>query len=173
MATSRRYRRLKKEVDRWLLDPAYPWDVGIALHIPNAMRQVAGKHSMSLLQQQVGYFLNDVDRRIYKSAHKRRGVRVPRIVAAEWDEGVGWHAHAVLITPPTMTKADFVDFLQRRWHARVGRYATAKFRSRLFWGEAIRDNYGHYTIKRTIGSPLGISDFNQGFLDLQNTTIPV
>ena len=161
------------EVRKWLINPDYGWDVGITLHLPNAMKAANPCSELELLKDQVGYFLNAMDRRVHGAQHRNNAVRTPRIVAYEDAEGVGWHSHITLATPSSLQIDAFVPTLEQLWWKRVRRYARAPFQKRLFWGEPISGRYASYGIKRIIGNPDAPWINPRGCLDLDKTYLPI
>ena len=161
------------EVRKWLLNPDFGWDVGITLHLPNAMKAADTRPEFELLKAQVGYFLNASDRRIHGAAHKNRGVRTPRIVAYEEEVFVGWHAHITMATPEPVDTAAMLQQLEKLWRDRVQRYTSARFEKRLFWGEPIQGSYANYGIKRILGNPDTPWINPRGCLDLDKTYLPI
>ena len=173
MKNNTELRSVYAEVREWLLEPKYGWDVGITLHLPNAMKVAAPRSEFELLKDRVGYFLNATDRRIHGSRHKNHGTRTPRIVAYEHDEGVGWHSHITLATPAAIETAAFVELLDKLWWDRVHRYARGRFERHLFWGEPIQGAYASYGLKRIIGDPDTPWIVPKGCLDLHKTYLPI
>ena len=51
------------------------------------------------LSQQLTHCFNQLDRQVYKSAHRYHDVRVPRFVALERTDEIGRHAHVLIATP--------------------------------------------------------------------------
>ena len=122
--------------------------VGVCVHVPNKMRWAQSGNDDIWLQRHLGVYLNKQDRRIYKAAHKNRGVRLKRIVALEYTVNTGWHAHLCVQTPDHMSDEDLVAEMGDCWLRYVKKWKSPRFNDdRLFWAKQIKQGYYEYTIK--------------------------
>jgi hypothetical protein len=100
------------------------------------------------LSRLLTYCFNRLDRQIYKSARRKHGVRVPRFVALERTDEVGWHAHVLLTTPAHLKPSQVSLMLQRLWLSQLREYVSPRFEDRLYWAEPITGNYLWYATKQ-------------------------
>jgi hypothetical protein len=120
------------------------------------------------LSKELRRYFNAVDRRIFKAAHKNKGMRLRRIITLEWDENVGWHAHGLVATAPNLDEQQTRQILRDEWIKYTKRFATGKFDKYLFYGEIDRGSSLSYITKYTHNS----TDNTKGFIDLNNNYIP-
>jgi hypothetical protein len=148
----------------WVQNTGVKWDVCATLHVPEAKRIAAQGWTADWLSDELRHYFNQLDRDIFKSAHRNHGARVYRFITLENSEGVGWHAHALLRTPVGMQQAAFISLADQLWQAQQARYAAAHFQLRLSVIEPLRGNFAYYMIKSVHDG----SDNSKGVLDLQN-----
>lgn len=91
MATQKS-KALRQANTDWL--KPYHFDVGICLHLPNAYRALDGA-SERTLQYKLRRFFTRLDRKVLKSACRKRHAKIPRYVVLEHSPALGWHVHAV------------------------------------------------------------------------------
>jgi len=152
----------------WINNTGVKWDVCATLHVPEAKRKAAQGWTADWLSKELRHYFNQLDREIFKSAHRRRGARINRFITLEYSEGVGWHAHALLRTPVCMQQAAFISLADQLWQAQQARYAAAHFQSRLSLIEPLQGNFAFYMIKSVHDG----ADNSRGVLDLRNIHLP-
>ncbi len=152
----------------WVKQKNIVWDVCATLHVPEAMRVVERGWTADWLSSLLSRYFNQLDRRIFKAAHRNREVRLHRWVTLEHSDGVGWHAHVLLQTPTIIDQAALITLAGDIWHRRYAQYATAQFKSRLCVVEAVNGNFFYYANK----SAHDTSDHSKGILDLRNIHLP-
>lgn len=152
----------------WVQSTGVKWDVCATLHVPDKKRKAQQGWSADWLSDELRHYFNQLDRNIFKSAHRNHGARVNRFITLENSEGVGWHAHALLRTPVGMQQAAFISLADQLWQAQQARYAAAHFQSRLSVIEPLHGNFAYYMIKSVHDG----SDNSKGVLDLRNIHLP-
>lgn len=100
------------------------------------------------LSQLLMHCFNRLDRQVYKSAHRKHGLRVPRFVTLERTDEVGWHAHVLLTTPAHLHASNLSLLLQRLWLSQLREYVSPWFEGRLYWAEPVSGNYLGYSTKQ-------------------------
>jgi hypothetical protein len=124
------------------------WDLAVCLHMPKVIQAEHGNQSRKALQQLLSRYFNRMDRRLFKSAHKRRGMRSDRFVVLEYSQKVGWHAHMLVRAPRRFSAAKYKAFLQLFWLKFTEEQTNLTFRPHLFWAEAnLDDGYLRYCLK--------------------------
>ena len=160
--------KIQQALRKWAVPPRIKWDISATWHVPNALREKNGGWDDRWHECEMRKYLNAVDRRIYKAAHKNRGTRVYRWMAMERAGGVGWHSHGLLQTPPHMSDEEFIAVLQSLWHKHCNAKNVPRFASKLFKAELVKRDFLGYTIK-------GIFDLSEeadGVHDAHNTVLP-
>lgn len=152
----------------WIKNAGVKWDVCATLHVAEANRKVAQGWTADWLSNELRYYFNRLDRRIFKSAHRYHGARVNRFVTLENSEGVGWHAHALLRTPAGIQQAAFIALADQLWQEQQARYAAAHFQPRLSLIEPLSGKFSYYMVKSVHDG----SNLNKGVLDLANIHLP-
>ena len=152
----------------WVQNAGVKWDVCATLHVPEAKRKAAQGWTADWLSGELRHYFNQLDRDIFKSAHRNHGARVYRFITLENSDGVGWHAHAMLRTPASIQQAAFISLADQLWQAQQARYASAHFQSRLSLIEPLRGNFAYYMIKSVHDG----ADNSKGVLDLRNIHLP-
>jgi hypothetical protein len=139
----------KAEVKGWLRTNVM--DLGASFSVPNAVHAIQSAISTpndaTTLSNHLRRCFNRLDRLVFRQAHKRKGVRVPRIVSLEHSENVGWHAHAVFGTPEHLTTEDLSTMLKALWFDQFHGYVSPRFAKELFWAEPITGDYFGYSMK--------------------------
>ena len=160
--------RTKIQQKRWLDEHAEGLTLCVCWHVPNAMKNYYRGHDAHWLSKELTRYFNNVDRRIFKAAHRNRGERLRRIVTLERDDNVGWHAHALVATAPSRDDQETRQILRDEWIKHTKRFATGKFDKYLFYGEVDRGETLGYITKHTHNN----DDDTKGFIDTRNTYIP-
>lgn len=142
-----RYREATKE---WLAKNDV--DIAASFLLPKALMvrlsQTQARADEITLSGLLRRYFNKLDRRVFKSAHRRHGMRVERIVTLERTDAVGWHAHVLLKTPVHMSRFTFRLLMQRLWLKEIKGFADqSRIQARLFWAEPISGNYLDYSTK--------------------------
>lgn len=126
-------------------------DIAATFLVPRALigalkRTAIGADEIAL-GRQLTHLFNQLDRQVFKSAHRNCKVRVPRIVTLEHTEEVGWHAHVLFTTPSHLSPTALSLLIQRLWLRQVKRYVSLRFEDRLYWAEPISGEYLEYSTK--------------------------
>ena len=164
---------------RWLKEDFEPFDVALTLHWANGYWQDNPRFRPTKVDpaqaysNDVRHYLNCLDRVLYRSAHRRYGQRVSRIVALHKSAGVGWHLHAVLRTPEHFTQQKFIAVLRERWEEHLGQYAKrSSIADRLVDAAPHEGNFIGYAIRYETGKELATNWDNIGIIDWNNSTPP-
>jgi hypothetical protein len=133
-----------------------PWNVGASFHLPKKLmarlNQTCRRADEISLSEELTHCFNQLDRKIFGNAHRKRGVRVLRFVALERTIDVGWHAHAVLRAPDQLSDEELISLLRRIWIDQYDDFSSIAFGQRLFWAEPITGAYDFYSTKNVGGS---------------------
>ena len=156
------------EQNRWLNDNANGLTLSVAWHVPNKMKANYSGFDSYWLSKELGKYFNKIDRKIFKAAHKNRGIRLRRIITLEKDDAVGWHAHGLIDTAPQQDDQYTRQILRDLWIDHTSRFNTGKFDKYLFYGEIDRGKTLGYITKNVHNN----TDSSKGFIDLNNTFIP-
>lgn len=154
------------------------FDISICWHVPNRMRwaelgdlvDADGRGwTAHWLQRKLKHYLNKLDRRVLKSAHRNKHVKIWRLVTTEYAEGVGWHAHGLLATPQGHDRSTIINWATWMWINELGDEYENAFVPYLVQASETRADYLGY-ISKTFGQ---INDDMVGTIDLENTHFPV
>lgn len=159
------YRSLQKATANWIDQTQFGWDVAACWHVPMSLQRQTQGWDDEALKRYFRQYLNQLDRRVYKSQHKRQGQRVIRFITIEYSETAGWHVHGTLSTPQHMRSDDFIELMQQLWQAKNRQQHTSFSRERLFWAAPLQARYIHYSIK----SSYRLQQAERGYIDLDNT----
>jgi hypothetical protein len=159
--------RLVSALPKWFYKCGIKPTIAVCLHTPMLMRFVQKGYDDIWLERINGVYLNQLDRRIFKAAHRNRNLRLKRYVFLEHKDTVGWHTHFVTETPPNMTIENTICLMEKLWLKQCKNYTNPKFIDRLFWAEEIKGNYEAY-IQKHIFNEDGTTI---GKLDIKNTVI--
>lgn len=153
------------------------FDITICWHAPNRLlrAELGGLvdadsvgWSAHWLQKRLKHCLNKLDRRVLKSAHRNKHIKIWRLVTTEYAEGVGWHAHALMATPPGHAQKKIIDWASWMWLHELGGEFENDFLPYLVRAEPTKGDYLSY-ITKTLGSHI---DDGVGTVDLVNTAFP-
>lgn len=158
-------RELQQAAISWIDQPQYSWDVAACWHVPLTLQRQAAKWDDEALKRYFRQYLNQLDRRVYRSQHKRRGQRVRRFITIEHSDTAGWHVHGTLATPQHMTREQFIELLQSLWMAENRDHHTGFSRERLFWAAPLQARYIGYSLKTSYRQ----HEAERGYIDLDNT----
>lgn len=127
-------------------------DIAVSFLLPRALTAAIKRKQVFAdevtLSQLLMHCFNCLDRHIYKSAHRKHGVRIPRFVTLERTDEVGWHAHVLLTTPEHLEPSQVSLMLQRLWLSQLRKYVSPWFEARLYWAEPLSGNYLWYSMKQ-------------------------
>ena len=138
----------RNALNEWEAVKAIDWELAVCLHMPKAMQVNLGGQSRAALQRLLSRYFNAMDRRLFKNAHKRRGVRTNRFVVLEYSPKVGWHAHVLVSSPRRFSPSRYKAFLRQYWLRFTAKQTKLAFRPHLFWAEANSgDGYLQYCLK--------------------------
>jgi hypothetical protein len=160
--------RTKLNELRWLNAHAHTWNIAVTWHFPNRIRSYFGGWDHHWHSKEFRRYLNRVDRKIYKAAHKNRMERLPRIIALEDKDEVGWHVHGLLTNPPHLDEAATSAIIVNEWKCYMKRFASTKFEKHLIEIGPVRTDYISYLSKFTFDE----SDDPLGIIDDKNTYLP-
>ena len=163
------WQQTKIQEQRWLNIHAQTWNIAATWHFPNSIRAYyGGWYDPNWHSKEFRRYLNRVDRKIYKAAHKNGGQRLPRIIVLEDKERVGWHVHGLLTNPPHLDEASTAHILTEEWKNYLKRFPSKKFEKHIIEIGPVRDEYLSYITKFTDDT----SDDPLGFIDGDNTYLP-
>jgi hypothetical protein len=162
--------RLREAYADWLDEWGDGWDLACSLHVPNSMRAAQAGWGSDWLGRQVGAYFNKIDQRVFNDKYAAKRKRVQRFITYEHADGVGWHAHLLLLTPSHLTPADYIELLRETWRQRVQRFTDDRFDDRLFYCQPIRGRYRGYCLKHAIELGDHTGRPSKGMIDLDNTS---
>jgi len=160
--------KLRAAYLNWVNEYGDRLDVCATLHTPNAMKVVENGWTSEWLQKQLRRYFNNLDRCVFKAAHRNRSRRLTRWVTLENSTTVGWHAHMALSTPKNYAQAEFIKLAETLWLKQIERYTNPRFRARLSLIEPREGEFFRYTVK----SIRGTREDSRGILDLENIYLP-
>lgn len=163
------YRELQKAAVGWLNQAQYGWDIAACWHVPVSLQHQTQNWDDEALKWYFRQYLNQLDRRVYKSKHKRQGQRVKRFITIEHSETAGWHVHGTLSTPSHMTSEQFIELLRNLWQAKNKHHQTNFNRRRLFWAAPLQAKYIDYSIKGSFRH----NKAERNYIDLDNTYLGI
>jgi hypothetical protein len=144
------------------------WDTEFAFNMDNRKRGLEGgfgtdESAANWAEKQVLIFFRDLDRKIFGKASTRHGLRTNRFVVLERAEGVGWHAHGLIMLKNTgISQEMMAEEWRRHQMMRMGENEFSKRLAlvRNVWDDAVwhynefsepvlayANNSRHYTIK--------------------------
>jgi hypothetical protein len=89
-------RLLKAAADKWVLDTGIAWDIAAMWNLPNGDIPGGVDHIEIEVGRRLRRYFNLLDRRVFKSKHKR-GHRLQRFITIEHAHSVGWHVHGIQV----------------------------------------------------------------------------
>jgi hypothetical protein len=165
--------RLRNATHDWITSEAGDLDIACCWHVPERVRAADKGWDELWLEKYMRRYLNKLDRRIYKAAHKNRGMRITRFITLEHGAGVGWHAHGLIGTPEHMDQPSMCAAIEQLWRQHTGVYEeNRRFEQRCVWVEPKHADYLGYSLKQSINvteQPIGGL---RGIVDLHNTYLP-
>jgi hypothetical protein len=143
------------------------FDLDVCWHVPREMRVAQDGYGHEWLQKQLSAYFKQVELQIFQSIPVRQRPKLERFVVLEFEDGVGWHAHALIATPEQCKKADLEEILRTTWERRVGLFCRDEFKSKLFWIRKAGPGYLGYCLKSAVD--VGYNDQSKGVFDYKNT----
>lgn len=139
---------LQEAVTNWLDDQSVSFNVAVCLHLPNQFKAEYGE-SERTLQKALRRFFEKLDRKVLKSAHRRRKAKVPRFVILEHDDAVGWHMHALLSSSNTgYSTEQLSQIVKLLWLDEFARSTTnLSFEPYMAWAEPVQHGHANYITK--------------------------
>lgn len=129
----------------------HPWNIAAVLTMPKSLmtllNQTCVRSDETTLSRQLMRCFNKLDRKIFRNAHTRRGVRVPRFITLEKTDGIGWHANVLMRQPKHMTGSALALLLQRIWLEHLVGFNAGGFNKHLFWADYRKDDFLDYSLK--------------------------
>ena len=162
----------------WLQKNLHQFDLSITLDFHDAVRVELHAWDNIAHARLLRRYFNEIDRRVFKAAHRNRKLRVQRFVVLGHQIGVGWHAHALVSTPSVIEQEALVRLLENRWHKLTRRFAPQRnksFDNRLFKCKPTHSDPLKYTCNHVTDfgeRPADIiGEFKQGMFDADNTSL--
>ena len=151
MATRRTKTPIQANTD-WLRSNPCNFNVAVALHVPKAFRATHGSDERAL-QYKLRSFFTRLDRKVLKSACRKRKARIPRYVLLEHSGAVGWHVHALLSSRTSKFSADRLCMIVKlMWLDEFDQSTLKGFEPHLGWAEPLTGGYEHYMSKKLYGT---------------------
>jgi hypothetical protein len=136
----------------WLHTHPSHFNVAAALHLPNAFRITDGG-SERALQYKLRSFFTRLDRKVLKSACRKRKMRIPRYVVLEYSPSVGWHMHALLSSRTSKFSAErLCMIIKLMWLEEFDRGTLKGFEPHLGWAKPVTGGYENYMSKKLYGT---------------------
>lgn len=170
---SKEYReRAKKATVDWVNDWDTELDLACCWHASDFLRDHQGGRDEAWLQRQLSAYFNKLVKRVFSHLPVRMRPHIARIVTLEHTDGVGWHAHGMVATPPHMKSQDFAALLRELWIEQMAGGHFGSMGERIFWCERSSTGYLPYILKSaTDKSGLRHGEL-KGLIDLHNTRRP-
>lgn len=159
--------RLVSALPKWFYECGIKPTIAVCLHTPQRMRVAQNGYDDIWLERINSVYFNQLDRRIFKSAHRHKNLRLKRFVFMEHTDSVGWHTHFVTETPPAMSIEDTICLMEKLWLKQCRTFAAHNFIDRLFWAEKIETDYLAYSAKHIFnenGSCIGKFDTRNTYI---------
>ena len=160
---------LHLEFQSWGAAKSVDWDLCVTLNVPDRLRVIEDGWDDRWLEIELKKYFSDVDRAVFGPALHRKGNHVLRWVVLEWAQGVDWHAHALLKTPDSFSRDDYLQLLKMKWLKRRSRFCTEQFKPFLFHSQIRKGDFFYYTIKNVFGRAFK----NRGAFDAENSVLPL
>lgn len=160
----------KKQYEEWIKATDVTYDISICLHTPILLRVVERGFDELWLSRKLTRYFNELDRKLFKSAHRKRKLRMKRLVVLGHTDSVGWHAHVCVNTPSGTSPEKLLIMMNLLWlkHMKVSKLGNNTFTQKLFWGERTNAGYTHYTISNAREQLGGASTELKGSVDILN-----
>ena len=159
--------KLRAANETWIAGQRHQFDVVICLHMPNSLRSKERGWDDAWLQEKLRRYLNQLDRKVLKSAHRRRKEKIPRFVVLEHSPVVGWHVHAMLASSSTgLSPERLCQIIKLTWLRSLGVHGKGQFKEHLVWAQPHGGGYANYITKR-----LSASSDKYRSVDLVNTSL--
>lgn len=135
------YQKIKLKEIEWLANASETWEIAACWHIPNAMKRYYCRFDERWLSTQINRYFKNVDRRIFKTAHKKHNMRLQRIITLEKADKVGWHAHGLIKNAPNLSNYKTAEILKDEWLKHTKKFAQAYFEKHQIY---LAPDYGSY-----------------------------
>lgn len=148
------------ERDKWIElveGKPYVLDLGMCWNTPNSLRQAERGWDDLWLQLTLTTYFAELDRRVFGGASCRRHTN--RIVVLQKADGVGWHAHAQIMTPRHFSQVEFAKLAKEVWLGLLHGHTKGPFGRPLFWCEPVLTGHLSYIL----------SNLSTNKVDEQNT----
>lgn len=139
--------KAQTELRTWAYDRSRDFELGVCLCFPATMKQAERGYDARWAQVQLSRFFNKMDRRLFGNDHKRRGVRLERLVVLEHAPNIGWHAHLAMPVPAGMAGLRFPNLIRKLWLDRIKPFANRTNIETYCWVEPITGVYADYALK--------------------------
>ena len=133
----------------WLRQIPQPWDLACRWHGSKSLRIAQGGWNADWLQQELRVYFNKLDRIVLKTSCRKRQERIPRVVALEYCDDGGWHAHAIVRAPTGYSPERLSGLMDRLWNARMRKSDITWETADLFWSGPVEPGYLAYILKDT------------------------
>lgn len=136
-----RYQKLRVSEANWLANASDGWNIAACWHVPIAMKRYHCRFDERWLSTQINRYFKNVDRRIFKTAHKKHNKRLQRIITLEYADKVGWHAHGLIEHAPNLSNIATAEILKEEWLRHTKQFAPAYFEKHQIY---LAPDYGSY-----------------------------
>jgi len=144
-------RALRQVNAYWFGSLPYRLDVAVALHLPKAFRADRGA-SERAFQYKLRHFFTRLDRKVLKSACRKRKEKIPRFVVLEHSASLGWHMHALLSSETSnFNSQQLCMTIKLMWLEEFGQSSLKGFEPHMAWAEPAIDGYDNYMSKDLYG----------------------
>jgi hypothetical protein len=166
------YQKIKLKEIEWLADASETWTIAACWHIPNAMKRhysgqaitnaFYGGYTDYWFSKQLNRYFKNVDRKIFKTVHRKRNLRLQRILTLEYKDSVGWHAHGLVNCAPRFSNEETAKILEEEWMRHTKNFANKKFDEHLIYLAPDNGTYLGYMTKNIDW----LNEHANGYLDL-------
>jgi hypothetical protein len=147
MATKADLKLRKLHVD-WINSQPYEFDLAVAWHLPNSFKAAYHAYDHLALSSNLRHYFNCLDTSVFKTAYKRKNIRLPRAIVLEHSDQVGWHAHGLISSHSSKLSRDaLMELLKSKWHKHLGKHGKDNFSRYLTWVEPSDGFYAGYIAK--------------------------
>ncbi|MFC3704866.1 hypothetical protein ACFOOL_08865 [Devosia honganensis] len=163
-------KKLRQQHVNWISNQPYDFDIAASWHLPMSYKAAYRANDHVAFSSCLRKYFNTLDASVFKSAYRRKRVRLPRAIVLEHTDGVGWHAHGVISTQSSnLREEQAIELITSKWHKHLGSFSRGSFSDRLVFAEPRTGPYVEYMTKE-----LSAVDWKHSAkFDYQNSYFPI